>query len=103
MVSGSPIEYAPSWSVAPLVTEVAPPVSPRAALLPTTNVPALTVVEPEKVLVPESVSVPAPDFVRAPVLVAIALEIVDVPAESIAKSNVPEKPPLIVSVVLSSI
>ena len=43
---GSPIVYAPTCRVAPLDTEVLPPVPPSAEVLPTTKVPALTVVAP---------------------------------------------------------
>ena len=45
-LNGSEIEYAPIASVAPLDTDVLPPVPPSAEVFPTVKVPALTVVAP---------------------------------------------------------
>jgi hypothetical protein len=50
------------------------------------------------VFVADRVNAPAPDLVKVPVLVPMTPEIVDVPAESTSRLNVPVKPPLIVSV-----
>ena len=100
MVSGSPIENAPTCKVAPLVTEVAPPVPPSALMLPTITVPSLIVVTPVYVFAPDNVSDPAPDFVNVPDPVAIAPEIVLVPAPSMVRLVfVPVNPPDIVNVV----
>ena len=46
-VNGSAVVNAPTCNVAPLATVVVPVESPRALLLPTMNVPALTEIDPE--------------------------------------------------------
>ena len=66
----------------------------RPPAVPNFKVPTDTVVAPLYVFTPDKVNVPSPDFVRPPVVVAIAPLIVEVPTESTVRVRVsPVKPP----------
>ena len=91
MVSGSATTTAPTDSVPPVCTVVAPDVAPRESTLEMAITPPLIVVDPVKVLAADSVRVPVEDFTRAPppemipdrvwFVLEPTVSVVDVPSE----------------------